>query len=154
MLYNQLNHFNDKSHEALMSVWWGGILLRQYARSFFSRTELPSEAQFNVLLLLKYAEKPLTQVELSERLLVDKSNLTGLIDRLERANLIHRVVNPGDRRRKMVELSADGKTLFEKIEKLYRNQIHQLMSVFKPEELATLTNLMCKLHQALGEADK
>jgi len=35
MGFNKVNHFDDTLHEALMSVWWSGILLKRQARLFF-----------------------------------------------------------------------------------------------------------------------
>ena len=82
LVFNQINKFTDVEHEALMGIWWSGALLKQCARRFLKK-HTSTEAQFNILMSLKYAEKPLSQQELSDRIFVDKSNLTVLIDSLE-----------------------------------------------------------------------
>ena len=105
--FNRDLEFDDLNHEALMGVWWTGVLLKKQARRFF-RDTLASEAQFNIMLLLKYAEVPLTQNELSSRLLVDKSNVTGLVNRMAAAGLLRRVQVPDDRRAYHLKLTPAG----------------------------------------------
>jgi MarR family 2-MHQ and catechol resistance regulon transcriptional repressor len=57
-----------------------------------------TDAQFNVLIRLQYAsERFLSQADL-ERLVVNKADMTGIIDRLERAGLVRREDCPKDRR--------------------------------------------------------
>lgn len=77
MIFNNANKFDDSEHETLMAIWWTGIMLRSEARKFFA-DKPASDTQFNVMMVLKYADHLLTQQELSRHLLVDQSNLTGL----------------------------------------------------------------------------
>ena len=49
-------------------------LMKRLARRFFRSTDL-SEAEFNLLVVLRHADTDLSQRDLSERLLVDKSNV-------------------------------------------------------------------------------
>ena len=56
-----------------------------------------SEAQFNVLQVLQDNDDQLSQRELSDILIVDRSNITGLIDRMEKAEWVKRQSVPGDR---------------------------------------------------------
>jgi hypothetical protein len=50
---------------------------------------------------------PLTQRDLGERLLLTSGGVTVLVDRLERAGLVHRGRHPSDRRMTVVELAPD-----------------------------------------------
>ena len=146
--YNQTVRFDDKEHEALMGVWWTGILLKKQAKHFFSDF-LSSEVQFNIMMVLKYAEQPLTQNEIGERLLVDKSNITGMLDRMEKSGLLRRVSVPGDRRCYNVQLTAAGLDILEKVEGPYRDYIKDLMAIFQPEELDHLAEYMVRMQQAI-----
>ena len=74
---------NDKPHEALNERLVDIVDAEENFYFKIFQPELASEAQFNILVLLKEAHKPLTQNDLSRKLLVDKSNITGLLDRLE-----------------------------------------------------------------------
>jgi DNA-binding MarR family transcriptional regulator len=149
--YNEVNRFANPAHEALMGVWWSGLLLKRTARAFF-RAHAVSDTQFNALLVLKVAGRPLTQRELGERLLVDKSDLTGVIDRMEKAGLVARRAVKGDRRCNAVALTDAGRAALSAAEPDYIALVSRVMSAFTPNEAATLTQLMVRLHDALDAA--
>lgn len=146
--YNEMVAFDDRGHEALMGVWWVGQLMKKHARRFFSRT-LASEIQFNVMMLLKYAERPLSQQELSRKLFVDKSNLTGVAGRMVEAGLIVRDVDPTDARAYQLSLTPKGLATLAQVEMPYRDEIHRLMASFTDDELAHLTDYMVRLQTAI-----
>lgn len=67
----------------------------------------PQQAQ----LLTSVAPGALTHGELATRLHCDKTNVTGLVDRLERRELVRRRTDPADRRVTQVSLTDDGMQL-------------------------------------------
>jgi len=67
----------------------------------------PQQAQ----LLTSVAPGALTHGELASRLHCDKTNVTGLVDRLERRELVLRRSQPADRRVTHVSLTDDGTEL-------------------------------------------
>jgi DNA-binding MarR family transcriptional regulator len=69
-----------------------------------------SLAQFEVLARLHF-DGPINQNDLAHRLLVTKGNVCGLIDRLEKANLVKRRADPADRRANRLILTKDGSEL-------------------------------------------
>lgn len=143
--------------EAVMGVWWVGQMLKKNARRFFSGV-LASEMQFNILALLKYADHPLSQQEISDRLFVDKSNLTGVAGRMEGAGLIARRVDPRDARAYQLFLTPAGRGVLDKVEDPYRERIHDLMSSFSEDELTRLIDYLGRIEAAIeqktaGEAD-
>ena len=149
--YNEVNRFANPAHEALMGVWWSGLMLKRTARAFF-RAHAVSDTQFNALVVLKVAGRPLTQRELGERLLVDKSDLTGVIDRMEKAGLVARRAVKGDRRCNAVALTDAGRAALSAAEPDYIALVTRVMSAFTPDEIATMTKLMVRLHDALDAA--
>ncbi len=152
MAFHEILRFDDRDHEALMGVWWTGLLLKQQARRFFQAYGL-SEAQFNILILLRYAEAPLTQRELGERLLVDKSNITGLCGRMEEAGLITRRTDPGDQRAYALALTEAGNVLLDQAEAPYRERVRRIMAGFSEAELETLTALAARMQKGIREVE-
>ena len=67
-------------------------------------------AQWSVLRILWDIEG-LTQVELAERMRVEKASLTGVLEGMERRGLILRVRNDEDRRKINITLTAQGRRL-------------------------------------------
>jgi DNA-binding MarR family transcriptional regulator len=68
--------------------------------------------------LLRQLDEPLPMVGAAERLHCDPSNITGIVDRLERRGLVKRNATPGDRRVKELELTAEGRRLKIKVDEI------------------------------------
>ena len=101
-------------YEALLQLLRTSETLWNASRLFFARWDL-SPSQFNLLNLLTDAPDGVTQVELSRSLIMHRSNVTGLADRLEERGLITRKDNPNDRRAYRVVLTAAGRKLMQKV---------------------------------------
>ena len=84
------------------------------SRLFFAQWDL-SPSQFNVLNLLYDQPAGSTQIELSRSLIMHRSNVTGLVDRLEARGLVQRRDNAGDRRAYRVVLTVAGRKLVQQI---------------------------------------
>jgi MarR family transcriptional regulator, organic hydroperoxide resistance regulator len=69
-----------------------------------------SPAQCHVLHLIE-PDQPIPMGKLAEALACDASNVTGLVDRLESRGLVRRKPSAGDRRVKVLELTAAGARL-------------------------------------------
>jgi len=65
-------------------------------------------AQYNVLNILAASPDGISQRELGDRLVVDRSNVTGLLDRLEKSGWVRRTDDPEDRRVYRVVLTPAG----------------------------------------------
>lgn len=74
------------------------VLRRWHELTESSLTDIPHGSRgYHVLTAAVHAEPP-TQAALAERLLIDRSVMTYLLDDLESAGLVRRQVDPGDRR--------------------------------------------------------
>ena len=84
------------------------------SRVFFERWDL-SPSQFNILNLLRDRDDGLSQIELSRELITHRSNVTGLIDRLEKRGLVERRDSDTDRRAYRIQLTKVGRSLLAEI---------------------------------------
>jgi len=74
-----------------------------------------------ILGALRFLELPQTMGRMAELLHCDPSNVTGIVDALEERNLAERKPSEGDRRVKVVELTASGEKLRARsIEEMYK----------------------------------
>lgn len=102
------NPIQEPGHELIMTVMLVSRMLSNAGRLLLRKSGL-TEAQFNILMLLKYQfTDGATQVGLSRCVLVNRANVTGLIDRLERDKLVQRGPQNGDRRIKIVTITPKG----------------------------------------------
>ena len=63
------------------------------------------------------------QVELAERVLLSNSGMSRLLDRVEKAGLVERVMCPGDRRSFHIQLTAEGEEMLERMWPVYARGI-------------------------------
>src|SRR3981081_1362604 len=99
------------NHEALLGLVRTSSLMQKLSDRFFSQFGL-TDVQFNILMILKeHRKEGLSQQELSEHLIVTKSNVVGLIDRLERSGYVKREAHPSDRRFNQIVLTRKGDQL-------------------------------------------
>jgi len=105
---------NHPSYRALMELLRTADTVWNASRVFFERWDL-SPSQFNVLNLLHLNPGGLSQTDLSRQLIMHRSNLTGLVDRLEKRGLVARREVAADRRAYSVVLTAAGARLLRDI---------------------------------------
>jgi len=101
-------------YQALIELLRTAEVLWNASRIFFARWDL-SPSQFNILNVLHEHPAGCTQVELSRQLIMHRSNVTGLVDRLEARGFVRREDSPHDRRAFRVLLTSDGSRLLRQI---------------------------------------
>jgi DNA-binding MarR family transcriptional regulator len=138
-----LNHpFASREHEALLNVYFTGMQIRKWGTEFLQAHGL-TDVQFNLLMLLKYQgqTEDLSQARLSEMMLVNRANITGLVDRMEKAGLVKRTGDPADRRTRRIVLTPKGRQWVDRLEPLYARQIKHLMRSLGRREVDRLIRL-------------
>ena len=122
-------------NECLLSILFTATILYKISYKFFKKFDL-SDAQFNVIMQLSYAEESsLSQVELSRRLVVNKTDMTGIIDRLEKAKMVERVAHATDRRVNNIRLTEKGRNLVKEIEPHYLEEMFKLMGGLSKQDM-------------------
>ena len=128
----------SKNHEALLNFVITNTLLSKLSEKFFSAFKL-TDSQWNILLTLNSFEPDgLSQQDLSDKLVMSKSNIVGLIDKLEKADYLTRTMRKDDRRFNCINLTKDGLLLIEKIEKPYFEEVNSLMNVLNDKQKENL----------------
>ncbi len=141
--------FESFRHEALLNLMKTTHSIQKRSNAFFSEYGI-SDAQYNVLIVLKIAGEGLTQVDIGQRVVASRSNITALIDRLEKKNYVKRCVVEGDRRSYKVELAADGVKLLDSVEKLYLDEVESVMTCLTEKESKQLSSIMEKLRNHIS----
>lgn len=102
-----------------------------------------SPSAFNVLMALRNtAEFTLEPCELSQRLLISRPSVTGLLDTLQGKGLIRRDPHADDRRRVHVSLTEEGHALLESHFAIhYREQSAAFADLTEAERVALVTLL-------------
>lgn len=101
-------------YAALLQILKTSETLWNVSRDFFAHWEI-SPAQFNTLNLVLSSPKGMTQSDLGRALLTHRSNVTGLVDRLEKRGLVSRGEHASDRRVWTVRITPAGRRLLDQI---------------------------------------
>ncbi|MDX2479660.1 MAG: MarR family transcriptional regulator [Desulfuromusa sp.] len=103
-----------------------------------------THSQFAVLEAL-YHLGPLSQSELSQKILKSNANLTTVVDSLEKKVLVKRLRSSSDRRMVTVTLTAEGQTLIARVFPRHAEIVTRKFEVLSDEEQVQLGVLLKKL---------
>jgi DNA-binding MarR family transcriptional regulator len=102
-------------------------MLLERIESAFAEAGLPTLAWYDVLWILECSDGGwLRMHDLARRAVVSRSNVTRLVDRMEKEGLVQRADCPEDGRGTVCELTARGRALRAKMWPVYRKQIDSL----------------------------
>lgn len=127
----------ESTYHALKKVF---LLLDDCDRSFFTHYGLSSRQFWALQALNEQQGRPM--VDLSRVLLTDKSNVTGIVDRLESAGLATRTPASYDRRVILITLTAEGRQRRDFVKGQHDRQIRELLGAVGGSSLHTLLDLL------------
>lgn len=110
-------------------------------------------AKFNAMMIIKHIgkDKGISQAEIGKRLIVTASNMTRLLDKIEREGFIERLSLKGDRRVNLIKISKKGSSLLDQVWPGYYKKIRELANLLNQDDLRQLTHLFEKWCCKLGE---
>ncbi|MFC6669634.1 MarR family winged helix-turn-helix transcriptional regulator [Marinobacterium aestuariivivens] len=124
-------------------------LIEQELRTLFVREFNVTLPQFDLMAALNHAGGTEKMSALSQWMKVSNGNITGVVDRLERDGLVERKALPDDRRVKLISLTAEGADTFERMAKLHKEWIAQLLDEISAEDLDILHRNLVQMSKVL-----
>src|SRR5436190_7007025 len=144
-------------YEPLIQLLRTAETLWNVSRVFFDHWDI-SPSQFNILNLIHGTPLGLTQTELSRELIMHRSNVTGLVDRLEKRMLVKRRSEPSDRRTWRVILTKKGEEILREILPEYYRLAEEVWGTILPRDAdriaADLANLSTQAVELLNSKGK
>jgi DNA-binding MarR family transcriptional regulator len=125
--------------------------LNQYLSSKFQAFDITSE-QWSVLNRLA-KQDGITQKELSQRTVKDPTNLTRILDQLERKAWIRREANQEDRRSFLTYVTESGRSLNEKLLPIEAQFIEKISSGLLESEMNILKKTINQINENIGRSD-
>ncbi len=119
-----------------------------------AEAELPPLEWYDVLLTLKEApEYRLRLSDLADKVLLSRSNLTRLVDRLEKAGLLYRQPCPTDRRGTLAVLTPEGLTMQKRMWLVYAKGIGEYFACHVNDiEVSVLQQVLERILAAAEES--
>ncbi len=142
----------DLDHHALLDMLRTSSLVFKLSDHFFSKYDVPV-VQFNILMTLnEFGEKGMSQQDLSEQLVVHKSHMAGLIDKLVKKGYVTRKARTDDRRYNRIALGPKGVEVLKKVEGPYLEEVQRMMSHLTVAEKKNLRNYFAKMMIYINDA--
>ncbi|MDK2823486.1 MAG: MarR family transcriptional regulator, organic hydroperoxide resistance regulator [Clostridia bacterium] len=106
-------------------------------------------SQFSILWNLS-VEESTPMSELSKQSACVNSNITSIIGRMEERGLVKRIQDRKDRRVVRVELTEEGKKLYNQTVAQHKEFLVKMLECYTEEELEILNKLLDKVYEHVG----
>jgi DNA-binding MarR family transcriptional regulator len=101
-----------------------------------------STAKYTLLVALSSQETAPTMTELRKRIMKSSSNLTQLIDALEKSGDVRRVADSSDRRAYRIEITTKGRGVLAEVDAFRQDKMREYLKDYSDEELRTMLRLL------------
>jgi DNA-binding MarR family transcriptional regulator len=134
-------------HDLLVALLLVQSLLERRSEAFFQPFGLTG-AQFNILNLLGYRGGKMEQAALVDLLLVGKSSISIVLNRMVRDGLVKREEHPKDRRQVVLILTSKGRALWRKISPRYEASVKNIFGTLPVSRRQQFLDDLKALHNA------
>lgn len=116
----QTHNYAYKSSEAAFLIWKLGKFIRYYTKSVLAENGLVGQDDFAILSHIDYL-KSCSKREAIEANMIDATTGIEIIKRLVNQSLVSELVNPEDKRQKLVSLTSKGNEILYRIYQGFSN---------------------------------
>ncbi|HJV31150.1 MAG TPA: MarR family winged helix-turn-helix transcriptional regulator [Bacillales bacterium] len=125
-------------------------LLSRYGAKMVADVGLNSIQQWVVLRTI-IEKGDISIGELKAETLVTKQNMTGMINRMQQANLVAIFTDPMDKRRTRVKITEEGQRVYEQLSSARNDFNSNSYNIFNEQEILILSDLLNRLVEHLYE---
>lgn len=140
---------SDRIARVLMQLSW--LTHKRFAQHV-SRHGLTLPQYLTLRFLIKH-QSHCAMTQLAEATRQDAATMTGVIDRLERLDLVERRRNPLDRRVVLVRPTQEAMDLLHTIQRSRQALMEQLFEPFDNEEMDTLLSMLDRLLESVEQSE-
>jgi DNA-binding MarR family transcriptional regulator len=142
-------HFRNEYQKSAINIIYTYHCITEKMNRFFDEAEVTSQ-QFNILRILRGAGRPLSTLQIRQRMLDRMSDTSRIVDRLIKKGLVKKNACRSDRRLVDVVITAKGGKLLEKID-AYGTQMDEIMMNLTEAEAGMLNKLLDKVRDSGGK---
>jgi MarR family transcriptional regulator, 2-MHQ and catechol-resistance regulon repressor len=139
-------------YELLLAMLLVQNSLERRSEAFFQPFGLTA-SKFNILNLLSMKNGQMDQSELVDQLLVGKSSISIVLNRMVRDNLIRRESHPKDRRQVVLVITKKGNEIWSKVAPDYEENVREIFGRVPPSHRNQFLQDLKKLHEAISVQD-
>lgn len=142
----QQKKFEDKRQRAVIELALSSVYMRSLLEAHCADFGV-TLSQFNILRILRGAQPDgFPRAEIIKRM-IDKSDVTRLIDKLEKQKLVRRSFSETDKRHSLTLITPKGLRLLEQLLPGFEDLHEKLFGSFTADELDTLAVLLKRVYR-------
>lgn len=138
--------FRNEYQKGIINLIYTYNWMNEKMKKVFDREGITGQ-QYNILRILRGAGKPISTLQIRERMLDKMSDTSRIVDRLVLKELAKKTVCKDDKRLVDVSISSKGKNLLEKIDQ-YEKDMDAILGNLTDIEAITLNKLLDKIRQS------
>lgn len=133
------NKFSSNFHKVVVNLYYTYKWYEQHIEEVFKSNDVLSQ-HFNVLKIVNGKTEPCSIKDIKEVIMDKGSDITRLIDKLVKKDLMVRELNPENRRQMLISITPKGANLVKEIDIALINRIQELncLTESEAEELSAL----------------
>jgi DNA-binding MarR family transcriptional regulator len=136
------NEYQKSAINLIFTYNW----MNEKMKSIFEREDITSQ-QFNILRILRGAGKPLSTLQIRQRMLDRMSDTSRIVDRLLAKGLVKKNTCESDKRLVDVVITEKGHQLLQNLDQ-YEGEMDDLFNNITTEEAKTLNTLLDKIRSS------
>jgi DNA-binding MarR family transcriptional regulator len=141
---NQIN-FRNEYQKAAINLIYTYNWMHERMKGIFEKQDITSQ-QFNILRILRGAGKPISTLQIRQRMLDKMSDTSRIVDRLVVKELVQKNTCINDKRLVDVSITEAGKKLLEKMD-AHNAQMDAIFNNLSAEEANNLNVLFDKIRE-------
>lgn len=142
---------NDISQSKFRNDYQKGVInliytynwMNEQIKSVFDKEKITGQ-QFNILRILRGAKKPLSTLQIRQRMLDKMSDTSRIVDRLIIKGLVKKNICPNDKRLVDITITDKGSKLLDKMDQ-YEDEMDRVLGSLTDAEVKTLNTLLDKI---------
>ena len=139
----QQTKFRNEYQKTTVNIIYTYNWITEKTREIFEKGDITMQ-QYNILRILRGAGKPLSTLQIRQRMLDKMSDTSRIVDRLVKKELVQKVICKTDRRLVDVTISDTGLLVLDKLDG-YNDELDALLGNLSEEEAVMLNHLLDKI---------
>lgn len=135
--------FRSEYQKGVVNLTFTYNWLHEKMRNILDTEDITNQ-QFNILRILRGAGKPLSTLQIRQRMLDKMSDTSRIVDRLIIKGFVSKTTRPSDKRLVDISITDKGKKLLERLDK-FDIQIDAILGNLSDSEIKTLNKILDKI---------
>ncbi len=138
--------FRNEYHKTVVNLIFTYNWITEKTKQFFEKGDITSQ-QYNILRILRGAGKPLSTLQIRQRMWDKMSDTRRIVDWLVKKELVQKVICKTDRRLVDVTITDTGLQLLDRLDS-YNEQMDAMLGNLSEEDAKLLNNLLDKIRSS------